>query len=173
MTNSAASTPPALRDIKAAVEILDLPRLIVISILALCLAVGIYFLIKWLLRKKVFSPVSLSPRQKALELLKDAEKLLDQPVEFVIFCSSVLRTFFEEEHGLNAPDRTTEEFLVELSRRSSLEATQPVLVRFLDQTDLVKFARFEPTRAELDALLSTAREVIAAEPLAVKKEGEA
>jgi hypothetical protein len=162
MTNSASSAP-ALRDIKPAVEILDLPRLIVICLLGLCLAIGCYYFIKWLIRKKVFQTPALSPRERALASLKDAEKLVEQPVEFVILVSAALRSFFEEEYALNAPDRTTEEFLMELSNRTNLEGARPGLIRFLDQTDLVKFAKFEPGPDQLLKLLETAREVIGTE----------
>ncbi|NDE98841.1 MAG: hypothetical protein EB034_11285, partial [Verrucomicrobia bacterium] len=58
---------------------------------------------------------------------------------------------------LHAPDRTTEEFLLELQRASELnDAQKEFLADFLSRCDVVKFAKHEPSEAELRSLHSAA-----------------
>lgn len=64
---------------------------------------------------------------------------------FYVAVSQVLRVYVEERFGLRAPERTTEEFLVELEHGGPLSNAQVVeLRRFLHQCDLVKFAAQQP-----------------------------
>jgi hypothetical protein len=64
--------------------------------------------------------------------------------------SNTLRLYLEERFNLRAPERTTEEFLVELrtSRHLTVDQKQS-LGEFLESCDLVKFARFEPNEMAL------------------------
>jgi hypothetical protein len=64
---------------------------------------------------------------------------------FYVATSHVLRVYLEQRFGLHAPERTTEEFLLEVEGGGPLSAAQCVeLRRFLDQCDLVKFAAWLP-----------------------------
>ena len=90
---------------------------------------------------------------RALQRLEVALGLLDQPEAFVVAVSSAVREYLEDRFVFRAPERTTEEFLVELRRTELLSETQKqVLAGFLTQCDLVKFARYEPGVAELRQL---------------------
>lgn len=97
------------------------------------------------------------PHQRAKHRLADALALLSQPKPFCIAVSDALRLYLEERFTLHAPDRTTEEFLLELQRASQLnDAQKEFLADFLSRCDVVKFAKHEPSEAELRRLHSAA-----------------
>jgi hypothetical protein len=97
------------------------------------------------------------PHQRAKHRLADALALLAQPKPFCIAVSDALRVYLEERFEFRAPDRTTEEFLLDLQATDLLNAAQKeFLTDFLTRCDLVKFARHEPSEAELRSLHSSA-----------------
>ena len=71
--------------------------------------------------------------------------------------SDTIRWYLEERFEFHAPERTTEEFLYELRNTNLLTAAQKEsLGDFLQQCDLVKFAKYEPTQEELQNLHGSA-----------------
>jgi Domain of unknown function (DUF4381) len=107
----------------------------------------------WLLRRprKVIhaTQTPLLPHVKALRALarlKGVPRQTEAEVEaFYVDVSMVLRVYLEERFGLHAPERTTEEFLAEIERGDTLSGEQRQSLRqFLEQCDLVKFARLIP-----------------------------
>jgi hypothetical protein len=79
--------------------------------------------------------------------------LLDRPEPFCTLLSEIVRVYLEERFGLRAPDQTTEEFLEGLRESLALDLRHKELLRdFMIQCDLVKFARGEPERADLERL---------------------
>ena len=115
-------------------------------------------------RKKKAEPkpeVVIPPHEKARQKLRQALALIDQPRLFCIAVSDTIRTYLEERFSLHAPERTTEEFLDELQASPVLMFDQKqTLGEFLARCDLVKFARYEPPRAELEALYNAALRLI-------------
>lgn len=87
---------------------------------------------------------------RALDGLEAALQDLPEPERFCTRVSAVLRRYLEERFGLNAPDRTTEEFLAELRAGGGpLSAEQQgLLADFLTRCDLVKFAPGHPATEE-------------------------
>lgn len=82
---------------------------------------------------------------------------MSDPYRFCSLVSDVLRGYVEDRFELRAPERTTEEFMEELRSSMKLHAAHKSLLEdFLSRCDLVKFARFEPTISELQALLDSA-----------------
>jgi hypothetical protein len=63
---------------------------------------------------------------------------------FFVHLSLILRRYIEGRFRVDAPDRTTEEFLVEASHAPELDRHRDRLRSFLVLSDEVKFARFEP-----------------------------
>ena len=109
-------------------------------------------LVMFLVRRRKDGPPP-APRIPAHETAIAAlRKLVDEDLpgqgrikEFYQQISDILRHYIEERFGLRAPERTTEEFLAELGRGSVLDAAhQPLLARFLEHCDLVKFAEHQP-----------------------------
>ncbi|MBN1818159.1 MAG: hypothetical protein JW828_12435 [Sedimentisphaerales bacterium] len=74
-----------------------------------------------------------------------AEQLIESGrfKEFTERISGILRYYIEDRFGLRAPERTTEEFLVEVKEANVFEEkTRKDLARFMEHCDLVKFARY-------------------------------
>lgn len=70
--------------------------------------------------------------------------------EFYERISDILRHYIEDRFELRAPERTTEEFLNELSGSEQLrESDKKDLGRFLEHCDLVKFAKYDPTNEQI------------------------
>lgn len=158
-TSAATDTNEALRDIRGPVP---LPP----ELLWLWIAVGAALggLIAVLIWNKWFrhapaKPAAppVPPHQRAKHRLADALTLLSQPKPFCTAVSDTLRLYLEERFEFRAPERTTEEFLVDLQATDLLNASQKeFLTGFLTRCDLVKFARHEPSEADLRSLHSAA-----------------
>lgn len=92
-----------------------------------------------------FNP-ELSPKQRALKLIealkKEREKGALSKNAFYTALIDVLRQFIEEKFFIQAPELSTEEFLVELTQEEAIpEEEKELLKEFLVQADLVKFAK--------------------------------
>ena len=158
-TSAAATTNDTLRDIRGPVP---LPA----ELLWLWVAVGAALggLLMMLIWNKWFRHAPLAPatpavppHQRAKHRLADALALLTQPKPFCTAVSDALRLYLEERFDFRAPERTTEEFLLELQRADQLNAAQKeFLADFLSRCDVVKFAKHEPSEAELRSLHSAA-----------------
>ena len=118
----------------------------------------------WRLLRKRLAPkpaVIVSPHVRAKEKLAEALRLIGDPKAFCTAVSDTIRGYLEERFSLRAPERTTEEFLVELRSSPHLTRDQKQsLGAFLESCDLVKFARFEPTEQALRELHDSALRLI-------------
>ncbi len=103
-------------------------------------------------------------------MLERALAFIVEPKQFCTLVSDTIRTYLEERFDFHAPERTTEEFLHELQATNLLTAEQKEkLGEFLQQCDLVKFAKYEPGENELLELHSSAlRLVEETEPVEVQ-----
>jgi len=112
-----------------------------------------------------------------------ARKLVEEKrySEFTAEVADILREYIEDRFGLKAPERTTEEFLVEVSPVLPVDAEKKnILKMFLLHCDLVKFAALEPSVEDVERTFATcrdfieatkAREEVKAEEAAVLPEG--
>jgi len=118
--------------------------------------------------------IVIPPHVKARAKLREALSLLDQPGPFCVLISDTIRIYLEERFELHAPERTTEEFLEELQGSPLLTHDQKqTLGEFLAGCDLVKFARYEPARTELERIYETAlRLVEETEPALIAMSGQ-
>lgn len=81
--------------------------------------------------------------------------------EYYIRISDIVRRYIERRFGLRAPDRTTEEFLAEASASGLLDARARILVGdFLEECDMVKFARYGPTDEEINGAYAAAKRFV-------------
>jgi len=77
--------------------------------------------------------------------------------EYYTRVSDVVRRYLENRFRLKAPERTTEEFLVEMATTSLLSLRHQELVGdFLAHCDLVKFARYGPSEKEIEDVYDSA-----------------
>ncbi len=112
-------------------------------------------------------PAPESPYRKAMDAIYQIELAgwleRGEVDRFYTELSGVVRHYIEERFGLRAPEQTTEEFLSELTQRPVLSVAQrSALMQFLEQCDLVKFARARPTQQEGQAALKAARSFVEA-----------
>jgi len=81
--------------------------------------------------------------------------------EFYEQISDILRHYIEHRFNLRAPERTTEEFLVELSSANILsQSDQRRLGEFLSHCDLVKFAKHNPTTEQIQRTFDLVKDFI-------------
>ena len=168
--NNVAVTAADIRDIKPPLEILSGPEWLWWTLPAVVvMAVGL-LLWRWWQRRKASRPLPppVPAHVRAKQKLAEALALIAQPKPFVIAVSDTARTYLEERFTFRAPERTTEEFLRELSSTDLLAKEQKEsLAGFLASCDLVKFAKYEPGEKELrDLHASALRLVEETEPLA-------
>jgi hypothetical protein len=107
----------------------------------------------------------LTPYERAIQAL---QQLLDRKLiereevdAFYTQLSDIVRRYLEDRFHLRAPERTTEEFLYEVSRDNVLmQEHKDLLSRFLQESDLVKFARFQPEQTDMRRAFEAARKFI-------------
>jgi len=158
MTNTVAQATD-IRDIKPPIEISSgwdwlfwvLAALAVIGLLA--------FLWRFWRERRARVPIipPIPAHIRAKQALEKALEIIGQPKQFCILVSDTIRFYLEERFKFRAPERTTEEFLRELSATDLLTIEQKEsLGKFLESCDLVKFAKYEPGEPELRALHASA-----------------
>jgi hypothetical protein len=151
--------PNDIHDIKQPIVIPNGWEWLWVTLVVLALLAGMFLL--WRLWKKSRSQVAYVPpvpaHIRAKEALQKALELIGEPKTFCILVSDTVRLYLEERFTFHAPERTTEEFLRELSATNLLTDDQKEsLGRFLESCDLVKFAKYEPGENELRELHSSA-----------------
>jgi hypothetical protein len=74
--------------------------------------------------------------------------------QFSIAVSEIIRKYIEQQFHARAAHRTTEEFLHDLLTQSNtaLAAHQPLLAEFLEHCDLAKFARWQHSVPQMQAM---------------------
>jgi hypothetical protein len=112
----------------------------------------------WLWRRRRRGAAAAAPPRPAHEIAYEELRALvarDLPgqglyKEFYQEVSAILRRYIENRFQLQAPERTTEEFLDELGRDATLSQPHKELLRgFLIHCDLVKFAEVVPGPAQI------------------------
>lgn len=120
----------------------------------------------WKRRKLAMSvPRPVPPHEAALGSLDAllAENLISEGRYQLFFLrlSDIVRHYVEERFGLRAPEQTTEEFLVEMAAAPVIRKDHQRLLRgFLQQADMVKFAKFVPAEDEVGGAVDAARRFI-------------
>lgn len=113
-------------------------------------------------RRMTCPPAPILPEVWALRALAELEYVdwFDQERvrEFYYRLTEIVRRYIEMKFGLAAPEMTTEEFLVTLSRdQRALPYDAERLRVFLEACDYVKYAALNPQRADAESVLQTAR----------------
>ncbi len=103
--------------------------------------------------------------EQALRMLRELKEkdlpgqgLID---EYYVRLSGIVRVYIEDQFGLHAPERTSEEFLDEMTRDGHLIPDHKKLVSgFLGHCDLVKFARYGPEGREMESAFQSAERLV-------------
>ncbi|HVM62037.1 MAG TPA: hypothetical protein VMV72_14340 [Verrucomicrobiae bacterium] len=132
----------------------------------LLLAFAVAAVALWLSKRKgPGAPAVVVPPPTPYEVaIRELRRLREEnpPVEeFYTRLSDIVRQYLEGQMGLRAPERTTEEFLYEVSRDHSLSAEhRELLGAFLQEADLVKFARHQPGAEDRQRALAAAEKFV-------------
>jgi hypothetical protein len=161
--NAVAPVAEDIRDIKPPIEISDGLAWLWQSLILLALVVAAFLIWRWWKNRKlnIVLPPPIPAHIRAKQKLEQALALITQPKPFVIAVSDTARAYLEERFNFRAPERTTEEFLRELSGTDLLAKPQKEsLGEFLQSCDLVKFAKYEPGEKELRELHGAALNLV-------------
>ncbi len=167
MTNATAQSGTAaandIRDIKPPIEIPNDWEWLWWVIAVLTMVAFAILIWRWWQKRRaltVFVP-PVPAHVRAKQKLDEALALIAQPKPFVIAVSDTARAYLEERFNFRAPERTTEEFLRELSGTDLRAKPQKEsLGGFLQSCDLVKFAKYEPGEKELRELHGAALNLV-------------
>jgi hypothetical protein len=127
---------------------------------------AVLFMVFWPRRKNGLSKAMRIPAHEIAfaaleELVADDLAEKGELKHFYQRISDILRHYIENRFELQAPDRTTEEFLHELRSGGGLdESHQPLLGRFLQHCDLVKFAEHQPSRDDIQETFDSCKNFI-------------
>lgn len=158
-----------IKDIKGPVEIkFNYRKAVIFGIIVLVLAAAAAIAVKFYLKHKkriesiaaIIPPhvVALGELERIKRMSLDTEEMIKK---YYIEISSIVRHYVENRFNLRAPERTTEEFLTELTGRDTLNKEHKGLLRdFLKQCDLVKFAKYGPSKDEIEGVYNSARKFI-------------
>ena len=114
----------------------------------------------WRLKKPTVATETVPPPTPLEVALAALEQLRARslPVElFYTRLSDIVRHYIEGQFGLRAPERTTEEFLAESTLPG---ASMALLSTFLQESDLVKFARLRPGRDDMERAFDAAEKFV-------------
>ncbi len=163
-TNLVGGLPPDIRGIKPPVDIPDPWLWLWVLLSGLAAAIIVLVIVGLFKRKKAAAAaqvIVIPPHLRAKQRLAEALRLIGDPNQFCTEVSQTLRLYLEERFTLRAPERTTEEFLIELRNSKHLTLDQKLsLGEFLQSCDLVKFARHEPTETTLRQLHDSALRLV-------------
>ncbi len=128
-----------------------------VVVLIVLAGVGIVLFLWFRRRRTADEPIaSLTPRDialKRLEILLESRLHESDVKKFFIELTGIVRWYIEQTTSVRAPELTTEEFLrtIGISRgsQSFSEDLRSRLRLFLESADMVKFAKFQPTRDEI------------------------
>ncbi len=156
--------PPDIKDVKGVMGYFEINWLVLSGVLALFAIVAAFLMYKF--RKKP-QPVKL-PHESALEELEFAREnfMRNSDIkEYYSAISDTIRRYIERSFKLKAPEMTTEEFLNSLRMSATLSLVlkldQKDLLRdFLNSCDLVKFAKYNPAKGEMESIYLAAKKFI-------------
>jgi hypothetical protein len=122
------------------------------------------------MRRRREDAVAAAPAPPAAHVIayRRLQELVDEDLigsgrfqEFYVRLSDIIRRYIEDRFGIRAPERTTEEFLAEVSSGEILKKRDTALLdEFLAHCDLVKFAKHQPTEEEIQKSFDSAKAFI-------------
>jgi len=166
-SKASSDHPPELRDIKGPVPV-PANRMWFWIALAACAvivaAAGLLWRWSSRARKERDRPAPPAHETALASLLElRRQRLLEDDLvkEYYVRLSAVVREYIEARFDLRAPEMTSDEFLAVAQRDTRLSTTDRSLLQsFLNEADLVKFARHVPSRSDGEKAWNAAREFI-------------
>ncbi len=162
-SSTAAAGADDIRDIRGLVEIPSGWAFLAWIALTIAVVAAGIFLARWL-RRPAAAPPAPSPDVIALAALERARTWMTraQAERFGTAVSSAVRHYIEARFDVNAPRRTTEEFLRDLTHEPAAGISPYVakLEELLHRMDLAKFAREPLDEPQMEGLLESARNFV-------------
>lgn len=157
-----------IKDIKPPVRLFNYLWLIIIGIALLLLAIGYFVYRKYFKNKPQevikTKEVKISTHQLALRKLDELEhKQLWQNgfvKEYHTKITDIIREYFEKQFGLPALELTTTESLDLLKKHPQGAKVLDITEQFLNNADLVKFAKFTPLELVNREMMTQAKEIV-------------
>lgn len=156
-----------IRDIKPPVSVSPSYRVLLVILGILAATVLILLLIRKLVEKRAIKAETerLSATHAHEEALEAIDKLLREGLiekgrarEFCFRISEIFRRYMQARFGIPAIDLTTDEILPRVEDNGIVgDNLKPVVRDFLLSTDLVKFAKYQPTRDEIRKIIENTR----------------
>ncbi len=161
-------------DIKDVKEPLTIPLdwkfiLLIVLIVIVALAIA-YYLYRRYKKRKAEQPVKkriikIPAHVRAMSALDNLEneKLWQKGMvkEYHSKITGIIRGYFEERFNLPALELTTSEQLQQLKRVPDAKNILEITNEFLDNADLVKFAKFVPLPSVNETMMKQAKEIVA------------
>lgn len=156
-----------IRDVKGLLEFPSKMQYLFIVLGIIGISGAIYFLVIFFIRQKARyemltakKPHEIAYERLSLLIKKDyIEKGLIK--EFYFELSNIIRHYIEARFGLNAPEMTTEEFLLQVKDSKELDYGYKNLLKdFLLLCDMVKFAKYLPAKKEISGAIDSVKKFI-------------
>lgn len=149
-----------IKDIKPPIQVRETGKTLAIVALLAGIIASLVIVYRKIRARK---PVRL-PHETALEELQALKAAFIRSGDikgYYVGISDSVRRYIERSFRLRAPEMTTEEFLISLNISNSLSQEQKSLLRdFMSSCDLVKFAKYAPTKDEAELVVTTASKFI-------------
>jgi len=159
-----------IKDIKPPVRLFDYMFLVYIFIGLLIISILIYYFIYRKYFKKKKEQIAIKKEEKLLShqlALKKLDELDKQQLwqkgfikDYHSRITDIIREYFERQFGLPALERTTTESLNLLSKHPQGRKVIDVTSEFLNNADLVKFAKFTPLESVNIEMMNQAKNII-------------
>jgi len=158
-----------MNDIRPLKDVVDIKGgfplwpVIILVLIAAAIAVFIYFK-----KKKEMQEKPETREQKPEEVAMDALKaLLEMKLtekglikEYYISLSDIIRSYIENRYRIFAMDRTTWELCQEMKSQRIERSHIDRINYFLEDCDMVKFAKYMPSQKEIEEAYKRAEEII-------------
>jgi hypothetical protein len=159
-----------IKDVKDPVKV-PLPWLLILMWVVIASAVLGTALLLWLWfkknkEKKVVAPpkIILPAHVEALSALTELEKkqLWQKGMvkEYHSEITEIIRAYFERKFDLRALELTTTEVNLQLKEKSGASNIIDITIDFLNNADLVKFAKFKPENSVNEEMMKQALEIV-------------
>ncbi|MGE5354449.1 MAG: hypothetical protein ACM3P0_20365 [Acidobacteriota bacterium] len=159
-----------IKDIKDPLKIpLDWKMILLYCLIALIIIASVVYLYLYYRKKKrqkegLIPVVVKEPHEEALDLLNELErKKLWQSgriKEYHTEITEIIRTYFEKRFRVPALEITTNELVNNLSKVKEAEKVRVITSDFLNNADLVKFAKYVPMESINEEMMSQARRIV-------------
>ncbi|MCX8010996.1 MAG: hypothetical protein N3A61_07585 [Ignavibacteria bacterium] len=165
----AVDTTADIKDIKEPIKFpLNYYMILLWVLIGLCVILVGIFLYKKFYKKKVSDAAEVElkklPHEKALESLQvlESKKLWQNGLikEYHTEITEIIRRYFEERFNLPALEMTTREVLEKLQISKEAEPILEITKDFLNNADMVKFAKFIPMNSVNEEMMKQAYKIV-------------